>query len=151
MKVKKILIIFTWVAGLFLLTGCPEEAGNELDLSMFVKNNLSDSLYLRIYGKTSLPEKDSLLTDQDVDIIYNFLDDTFLIVGMDSLETREFENTFSSETIMESPIGEHHYLVNIDTLRNYTPESWDRRAGMKYYYLFSLNDYEQINYTFEFP
>lgn len=137
--------------GAILLIGCPEESGNELDTSLFVKNNLNDSLYVTLYGKTNLPLSDSGLTMQDVDIIYQFVDNQSLVIALDSGETRELPKTFSRETIIESPIGEHLYLINVDTLDDYSPETWNRKAGVKRYYLFSLSDYEQINYTMEYP
>ena len=139
------------IAGILLLTACPGEEGNELDTSLFIKNNLNDSLRLRLIAKTRLPAGDSALSKDDVDRIYNFQETPSLILHFDSLEIREFSNSFSSETIEESPIGEHLYLISIDTLEQYTPETWDRQSGMKHWYLFSLDDYESINYTLEYP
>lgn len=136
---------------LFILYGCPEESGNELDTSLLVQNNLNDSLYITLYGKTNLSEADSTLTSMDVNLIYQYIDNTSLVIALDSLEIREFPNTFSMETIVESPIGEHLYLINVDTLEQYTPETWNRQSGMKHWYLFSLDDYESINYTLDYP
>src|SRR5690554_4468335 len=117
---------------LILLTGCPEEVGNELDTSLYVKNNLNDSLKLRIYGKSRLAESDSVLTQTDKGIIYSFLSNSSLVLSFDSAETREFPNTYSKETIIESPIGEHTYLINVDSLLNYTSATWDGKAGVKH-------------------
>ncbi|MGB6038165.1 MAG: hypothetical protein WBG42_17950 [Cryomorphaceae bacterium] len=139
------------IAGILLLTACPEEEGNELDTSLFIKNTNKDSLRLRLIVKTRLPAGDSTLSKDDVDRIYSFQETSSLVLYFDSLELREFPNSFSSETIEESPIGMHLYLMSIDTLEQYTPETWDRQSGMKQWYLFSLDDYESINYTLDFP
>jgi hypothetical protein len=144
---KKIL----WIIIMLFLTSCPEEGGNILDQSLFIKNSSNDHLQLRFFSKTRVSEADSVLIRDDKEIIYNFLNDSSLVISFDSGETREFKNFFSSETIKNSPFGRQYYLINIDTLLNYNSTTWDGRAGMKRYYLYSLEDFERINYTFVYP
>lgn len=134
-----------------LLTGCPEEAGNELDTSLFIKNNTSDSISLWWYNKTMVSVGDSLLSSEDVSLIYNFQLRPELIISLDSMELREFENRVSKETLTNSPFGTYRYLINVDTLNNYTEITWDRKAGVKRYFLYSLSDYQQIDFTLEYP
>ncbi len=136
---------------LFFLQGCPmEEEPFEPDQNLYVRNALSDTVqYLFIYRNKQIGA-DGSLTQKEVDLIFNDI-----LRGNTGFTLLPFEkrliNRINRKQKENSPTGDHYFFINRDSVLSYTSQTWDRRAGLKYYYLYSLEDYERINFTFEYP
>jgi len=149
---KTTLKIFKLLPFIFILVGCPlfDQGMCDIDTPLYVRNIHADTIHITRWAKTLSTEGDSLLTIEDVHQIYLFENNPSTIFSIASMEINEVPG-ICERGAKESPQGIHYYLANIDTLLKYTPETWDRIAGLKRYYFYHYSDYEQINFTMEFP
>jgi hypothetical protein len=136
----------------FILQGCPlkEEEGYQPDTPLYIKNVSTDTVVLRARIRRSLTSSDNFVNDDDAALLYREINDLSKAFRLAPNERKQYYQ-ISTKGISNSPVGDHYFFVSLDTLLNYTPETWNRRAGVKYYYLYSLGDYERINFTFEYP
>jgi hypothetical protein len=144
MKICKIISIFF----VFLsLQSCPskEEPGAKPDTNLFIKNTSSDTIFIRSTRRSDSESSDNFINDKDVSLLYSY-PNLFLTVSPN--ETRFYQEI---SKISISNRGLHWFLVSRDTLLQYTPQTWDRKAGVRYFYMTSYEDYERINFTFEYP
>ncbi len=133
------------------LTGCPEEQGQDLDTPLNIRNSTSDSVTIRPYLNYNVDISDTVFSMEQKEFIYLFVEDPtgslFLLAGN---ETKKWTNV-SYERISTNPDGMYVHLVNPDTLLNYTAETWDGVTGVKRYFFYDLEDYEEIDFTMEYP
>lgn len=147
---KQIIVVGCTLILMFIFQGCPEEGGYELDTPMYIRNTTNDSLQIRPYLKTLVSISDSSLSTEDKEQIYLFINDSTRLFSLNPSETREWIRV-SKERIIENPDGFYAFLINPDTLLNYSVSTWNGAAGVKRYFFYDLDDYEQINYTMEYP
>jgi hypothetical protein len=137
----------------FLLQGCPslDESGYEPDKMLYIENKTQDTLRVKFHRRISPPSSsDQFLNDNDVRFLYNDLMSNLNLRIIPPLEKKDLVLT-ASERLKNNKLGDHYFFIPFDTLLNYTQETWDRKAGVKYYYLSGYEDYQRINFTFEYP
>jgi hypothetical protein len=129
---------------LLSLQSCPskEEPEAEIDTPLYVMNISSDTIdYLRTLRSDGI----SSIVESDVSLLYSQINLKLSIAPNERREVIKVSRGYISNFDI------HYFFVNRDTLLQYTPQTWDRKAGVKYYYMTSYEDYERINFTFEYP
>jgi hypothetical protein len=147
---QKITSVFFLGLLAFLLYGCPiEDEGFVPNTPLLIKNSSSDSLHLRIiYQRSELI--DSNILQSEIDQTTLFSPDENLGVKFSGGEIKEYIQ-ISQEGIEAVPFPVHIFLINRDSLQAYNVDTWDREAGVKRYFFYNLEGYQQINFTMEYP
>ncbi len=149
---KQKLVTICILVSMFFCQGCPDpdDGGFILDTPMYIQNTIQDSIQVRPYLKTLVGFSDSILSIEDKAQIYLFVNDSTRLFSLSPLESREWIRV-SMERIVQNPDGLYVYLINPDTLLNYSPATWNGVAGVKRYFFYNLEDYQQIDFTLEYP
>lgn len=143
MKTLKIIPLLMMLT----LQSCPSkyESGAKPDTTLYIRNLSSDSVSFKSTLRSDAEATDRYINDKDVELFYSNLNSFFALAPNETSVTSEISKKSISNR------GLHLIFVNRDTLLQYTAQTWDRKAGVKYYYMTDYEDYKRINFTFEYP
>lgn len=147
---NKLIFFIGSLAISVLITGCPEEVGYYPETPLLIKNTSNDSLRLKIiYQRSEFSDSTILKSEISQSNLFSPIDESngILFAGH---EVKEYLKV-SEERIEEVPFSLYVFLIDDDTLNQYTEETWNREVGVKRYYFYDLEDYEQIDFTMEYP
>ena len=147
MKDRLIIVLILFIQ--LSMSGCPHDTSVEPDTNVFLTNLQSDTLryFKACYFHDN--EGDTLIRDVDINYYYSNLSNPKILLPRDTTELYSLNYRYLRKGHYAPVVS---FVVNVDTLRNLTPEEVQRtHRGVTKYILGSLDDYEAVGFTLKYP